>query len=86
MPNAHGVIFNDRNLDWNSNTFVSQFKSNDYSTTLISKSHIQHGASRDSIVPFRGEGAYETPHREHWDKTENFEQYLGGDTPEIVDF
>tara|TARA_B100000579_G_scaffold108413_1_gene86358 strand:+ start:177 stop:1370 length:1194 start_codon:yes stop_codon:yes gene_type:complete len=66
MPTAHGVIFNDRSLDWNSNTFVRQFKRADYSTTLIGKSHIQHGASRNSIVPFRGEGAFETPHEEHW--------------------
>ena len=86
MPTAHGVIFNDRSLDWNSNTFVRQFKRADYSTTLIGKSHIQHGASRNSIVPFRGEGAFETPHGEHWDKIENFEQYLDGDTPEIDDF
>ena len=26
MPTAHGVIFNDRTLDWGSNTFVRQFK------------------------------------------------------------
>ena len=86
MPTAHGVIFNDRSLDWNSNTFVRQFKRADYSTTLIGKSHIQHGASRNSIVPFRGEGAFETPHEEHWDKIENFEQYLDGDTPETVSY
>ena len=86
MPTAHGVIFNDRSLNWNSNTFVRQFKRAAYSTTLIGKYHIQHGASRNSIVPFRDEGAFETPHEEHWDKIENFEQNLDGDTSEIDDF
>ena len=85
MPNAHGVIFNDRGLDWNSKTLVRQFKSDDYSTTSISKSNMQHGARRNSIVPFRGESTYETPHREYWDKTENIEQYHRGATPEIDD-
>ena len=84
MPTAHGVIFNDRSLDWNSNTFVRQFKRADYSTTLIGKSHIQHGASRNSIVPFRGEGAFKTPHGEHWDKIENSSNTLMH-TPEIDD-
>ena len=86
MPTAHGVIFNDRSLNWNSNTFVRQFKKALYSTTLIGKSHIQHGASRNSIIPFRGEGAFKESYAEGWNEIENFERYLDHDSPEIEDF
>ena len=86
MPTAHGVIFNDRSLNWNSNTFVRQFKKALYSTTLIGKSHIQHGASRNSIIPFRGEGAFKESYAEGWNEIENFERYLDHDFPEIEDF
>ena len=42
MPTAHGVIFNDRSLDWGANTFVRQFRRENYRTGLIGKSHLQH--------------------------------------------
>ena len=55
MPTAHGVVFNDRSLDWQANTFVRRLKKSGYRTALIGKSHLQHGMSRNSVVPFRGE-------------------------------
>ena len=30
MPTAHGVIFNDRSLDWGANTFVRRFRASGY--------------------------------------------------------
>ncbi|MDG1924966.1 MAG: sulfatase-like hydrolase/transferase, partial [Pseudomonadales bacterium] len=54
MPSAHGVIFNDRSLEPSVNTFVRGFRKSGYRTALIGKSHLQHGVSKNSMVPFRG--------------------------------
>ena len=35
MPSAHGVIFNDRSLEWGANTCVRQFKQQGYRTALL---------------------------------------------------
>jgi arylsulfatase A-like enzyme len=86
MPTAHGVIFNDRSLEWNANTFVRQFKEANYSTTLIGKSHLQHGMSRNSMVPFRGKGAFQDLFPKGWDEIENYENYLESDTLKTKDF
>lgn len=84
MPSAHGVIFNDRTLDWGSNTFVRQFKAAGYRTGLIGKSHLQHGMSKNSVVPFRGRAAYASSLQPGWDQVEDFERYLDG-VPEMVE-
>ncbi len=76
MPTAHGVIFNDRSLDWGANTFVRQFRRENYRTGLIGKSHLQHGSSRNSMNPFRGRAAVETSYPAGWDEIENFERFL----------
>lgn len=76
MPSAHGVVFNDRSLDWNSNTFVRRFKKSGYRTGLIGKSHLQHGTSKNSMVPFRGESSGDAPYPDGWDEVEDFEHYL----------
>ncbi|MEM7100090.1 MAG: sulfatase-like hydrolase/transferase [Pseudomonadota bacterium] len=86
MPTSHGVIFNDRSLDWNANTFVRQFRKAGYRTGLIGKSHLQHGTSRNSIVPFRGEGAVKSHLPKGWDEIEHYERYLEGDTEDPEDF
>ena len=86
MPTAHGVIFNDRSLEWNANTFVRQFKKANYSTALIGKSHIQHGASRNSMVSFRGEASFQNIFPLGWNEIENYENYLDSAPPEIQDF
>ncbi|MEM7016703.1 MAG: sulfatase-like hydrolase/transferase [Pseudomonadota bacterium] len=81
MPTAHGVIFNDRSLEWGANTFVRRFHHAGYSTALIGKSHLQHGMSKNAVVPFRGSAASESPYETGWDQIEDFERYLNK-TPE----
>mgnify|MGYP003949246613 CR=1 FL=1 len=76
MPTAHGVIFNDRTLEWSANTFVRRFKETGYATGLIGKSHLQHGMSKNSMVPFRGRAAYEPTYPQGWDQVEDFERYM----------
>ncbi|MDH3683766.1 MAG: sulfatase-like hydrolase/transferase, partial [Acidimicrobiia bacterium] len=61
MPTAHGVIFNDRSLDWNANTFVRVLRAAGYRTALIGKSHLQHGMSRNSVVPIGVEPVARSP-------------------------
>ncbi len=76
MPTAHGVIFNDRTLDWGANTFVRRFHAQGYRTGLIGKSHLQHGMSKNSVVPFRGTGASRDAYPPGWDQIEDYERYL----------
>ncbi|MEM8769524.1 MAG: sulfatase-like hydrolase/transferase, partial [Pseudomonadota bacterium] len=78
MPSAHGVIFNDRSLDWNSNTFVRRFRKAGYRTGLLGKSHLQHGMSKNSMVPYRGEPSGSDGYPEGWDQIEDFERYVEG--------
>ena len=86
MPTAHGVIFNDRSVDPNANTFARRMRSVGYDTALIGKSHLQHGMSRNSVVQFRGEPAVSAHHSPGWDTQEDFERYMGERTPELADF
>lgn len=51
MPSVHGVVLNDRSLEWGAGTHVRQFRNQGYRTGLISKSHLQHGMSRNSVFP-----------------------------------
>ena len=78
MPTAHGVIFNDRSLDWYANTFVRQLRADGYRTALLGKSHLQHGMSRNAVVDFRGEGAVLSSEPAGWDQYEDFERYADG--------
>jgi len=86
MPTAHGVIFNDRTLDWGANTFVRRFREAGYQTALIGKSHLQHGMSKNSMVPFRGSGAVSSPYPAGWDQVEDREQYAQGTPQPPADF
>jgi arylsulfatase A-like enzyme len=89
MPSAHGVVFNDRSLDWGTNTFVRRFRKSGYRTGLIGKSHLQHGTSKNSMVPFRGENSGELPYLKGWDEVEDFEHYvdqLPGDPEDFYGF
>jgi len=81
MPSAHGVIFNDRSLDWGANTFVRRFRKSGYRTGLIGKSHLQHGMSKNSIVAHRGESSGKNGYASGWDQVEDFDRYIDG-TPE----
>ncbi|HEY5644424.1 MAG TPA: sulfatase-like hydrolase/transferase, partial [Pseudomonadales bacterium] len=86
MPSAHGVIFNDRSLDWGVNTFVRRFRKSGYRTGLIGKSHLQHGMSKNAIVPFRGESSGSLSYPVGWDALEDFERYVGGLPEDPRDF
>ncbi len=82
MPSAHGVIFNDRSLDWQANTFVRCFREAGYSTALIGKSHLQHGMSKNAVVKYRGAGAAKPSSQSGWDQWEDWERYVDG-SPEM---
>jgi arylsulfatase A-like enzyme len=86
MPSAHGVVFNDRSLDWETNTFVKRFRKSGYRTGLIGKSHLQHGVSKNSMIPFRGEASTGSTHPAGWDQVEDFERYLDGTPSDPDDF
>jgi arylsulfatase A-like enzyme len=81
VPSAHDVIFNDRSLAWSANTFVRQLAASGYRTGLIGKSHIQHGTSRDSVVPLRRQPAVADPYPEGWNTVENYERYIDSAEP-----
>ena len=76
LPTAHGVIFNDRSLDWGAATFVRQFRQAGYCTALFGKSHLQHGMSRNAMLPYRGQAAMESPYAPGWDSWEDFERFI----------
>ncbi|NOX29599.1 MAG: sulfatase-like hydrolase/transferase, partial [Actinobacteria bacterium] len=77
VPSAHGVIFNDRSLDWNANTFVRQLRAAGYRTGLLGKSHLQHGLSRLAVAGVDAEPAIRSPYPQGWDELEEFERFLG---------
>lgn len=85
MPSSHGVIFNDRSLDWKSNTFVRRLADAGYRTGLVGKAHIQHGTSRDSFRPLTHTPAVTDPHPAGWNTLEDAERYEQ-DAVEIDDF
>ena len=86
MPSAHGVIFNDRSLERDATTFVRRFRNAGYRTGLIGKSHLQHGMSRNAVVPFRGEGSGSLPFPAGWDHVEHAERYVDGLPDDPDDF
>ncbi|HUW02252.1 MAG TPA: sulfatase-like hydrolase/transferase [Acidimicrobiales bacterium] len=86
MPSAHGVIFNDRSLSPDANTFVRQLRHAGYRTALIGKSHLQHGMSRDALVDLPGHPGMATPWAEGWDTVEHQERYEGDHPPDPDDF
>lgn len=86
MPTAHGVIFNDRSLDWEANTFARRFDESGYQTALIGKSHLQHGMSRNSVVAYRGEPVTHSLAPAGWDEIEHFERYSPRAAPVVDNF
>ena len=89
LPSAHGVLFNDRSLDWEANTYPRMLRAAGYRTALIGKSHLQHGMSADTIVPVPGEPTRWSGRPSGWDTLEHAERYrpeAGDDLPEIDDF
>ncbi len=85
LPSAHGVVFNDRSLEWGANTFVRQLAHVGYRTAHVGKAHIQvHSrqffpAATDNPVgrPARSAG---------WDDLESSPRYLDNDPGPVHDF
>ena len=86
LPTAHSVIFNDRSLPWNANTFVRQFRAAGYRTALLGKSHLQHGQSRNAVLPYAGEGPEGDPFPPSWNAVEDEERYWEDPIPAPEDF
>ena len=84
MPSVHGVIFNDRSLEWGASTHVRQFRDAGWRTGLIGKSHLQHGMSRNSVFQAKTAAAVDHGYPDGWDEIEHFERYLD-DTPPMPD-
>ena len=84
MPSAHGVIFNDRSLDWGANTHIRRFRVAGYRTALLGKSHLQNGVSRLASTDLSESPAVEDPYSAGWDELEFYEHYESGalDWPE----
>ena len=78
MPSSHGVIFNDRSLEWSANTHVRQFRAAGYRTALLGKSHLQHGMSRNSVMPRNVSPSIIDPFPPGWDSLEHEERYADG--------
>ncbi|MYA27056.1 MAG: sulfatase-like hydrolase/transferase [Acidimicrobiales bacterium] len=85
MPSAHGVVFNDRSLEPGANTHVRQFQNAGYRTALIGKSHLQHGMSRNAVIPSDlAGGPVDEYWPKGWDTLEDADRYLSG-APEFPD-
>jgi len=85
MPSAHGVIMNDRSLDWGVNTHLRTFRDNGWRTGLIGKSHLQHGMSRNSVLEVDVAAVADDPWPPGWDTLEHFEKYEDGNLPDWPD-
>ncbi|MYA83477.1 MAG: sulfatase-like hydrolase/transferase [Acidimicrobiales bacterium] len=85
MPSSHGVVFNDRSLEPGANTHVRQFQHAGYRTALVGKSHLQHGMSRNAVIPSDlAGGPVDEYWPKGWDTLENADRYLTG-APEFPD-
>lgn len=80
MPSSHGVIFNDRALEWGSNTFVRSLRDAGYRTGLIGKSHLQLSMDRQ-VVPDLGSDARADGYPDEMYSWEFTERYDGDDDP-----
>ncbi|MCY4136431.1 MAG: sulfatase-like hydrolase/transferase [bacterium] len=76
MPSAHGVVFNDRSLEWQANTFVRVFRAGGWRTGLFGKSHFQHGMSRLISGEADLAPAVFSSANQGWDELEHAEHYL----------
>jgi len=79
LPSAHGVVFNDRSLDWGANTFVRRLSDSGYRTQHVGKAHIQVHA-RDFFPAKDGEPVGRDGWPDGWDFFETGSRF-GGDDP-----
>lgn len=75
MPTAHGCVFNDRSLEWGAATHVRQFRDAGWRTALIGKSHLQHGLSRNSVMPSKRTATVDHGYPTGWDQLEDDETF-----------
>ena len=73
-----------RDSDWGANTHVRCFREAGYRTALIGKSHLQHGMSRNAVLPVDRAPVAEDPWPQDWDRLEDCERYEGS-LPEFPD-
>ena len=78
MPTAHGVVFNDRSLDWGANTYVRSFRDAGYRTALLGKSHLQNGLSRNATIATNRAPVTVDPWPAGWNHLEDAELYVDG--------
>ncbi len=85
LPSAHGVVFNDRSLDWGANTFVRRLSDAGYRTQHIGKAHIQIHAAH--FFP-QGDGSPVgwDNERSAWDGLENTDRYEEADPGPVENF
>ena len=79
MPSAHGVIGNDRSLDWGANTHIRRFCEAGYRTGLLGKSHLQNGVSRITTNDSTEPPAVADPYPKGWNEFEFEELYETGE-------
>lgn len=80
MPSSHGVIFNDRALEWGTHTFVRSLRDAGYRTGLLGKSHLQLSLDRHMIPP-SGLDAVTDGFDDDVYRWEFPDRYLGDDEP-----
>lgn len=85
LPSAHGVVFNDRSLEWGANTFVRRLSDAGYRTQHIGKAHIQIHAAH-MFADSDGSPVGWDPERPKWDGLESFGRYMNGDPGPVEDF
>lgn len=78
MPSSHGVITNDRSLDWGANTYIRRFRAEGYRTGLLGKSHLQNGISRLTSQDGHLERSTANAWPDGWNELEFSEHYLDG--------
>ena len=85
LPSAHGVVFNDRSLDWGANTFVRQLADAGYHTRHVGKAHIQVHARHFFPAP-EGAPVARRGWPDGWDMLETASTYEGDDPGPATDF
>lgn len=86
MPSSHGVITNDRSLDWGVNTYIRRFRAEGYRTGLLGKSHLQNGISRLTSQDNDLERSTANAWPDGWNELEFSEHYLDADIDFRGDF
>ncbi len=85
MPSAHGVVFNDRSLDWGANTFVRRLSAAGYRTQHVGKAHIQVHARHFFPAP-EGAPVGDQGWPDGWDYLEAASRYVDDNPGPVENF